>query len=478
MADEERPRRIGRYRILEEIASGGMATVRVGVLDAGLGFSRLVAIKSLHENLARVPGFVAMLIDEARLTTRVSHANVVSVLDVVEEGDRLHLVMAYVSGASLATLFARAVETKAPIPLPVVSAVIRDALQGLHAAHTATDESRQPLDLVHRDVSPQNVLVGLDGVARVIDFGIAKATKRLQETSTGVLKGKIAYMAPELFDGDPATAQSDVYGVAVALWELLTLRRLYAGEDETAVVAQVRLGMVEPPSFHVPGVPRVLDDVVMRGLALAPGDRFLRARDMLEALERAAPAGTATEVSEWVRALAGEAIEERALRLAKLEADAREPESSPFAIPDTPEGTSARPAPASPVAAAKAGAWRPAAIAGAALTLAGLAVALGGRASREPHETPALPASVSNTAAVPLPEPTAPEPTAHEPSTPPPERARHATPVPTATSRSPARRATPASSDPRPPKDDCEIPYRIGPDRHRTYKPECLVQAP
>src|SRR5580698_4220550 len=190
-------RRVGRYLMLDRIAAGGMAVVHIGRLIGPAGFARTVAIKRLHEHLSGDPEFTSMFLDEARLAACVQHPNVVATLDIVRDQGDLFLVMDYVLGESLSSLIAEARQKREPIPLRIVSSVVIGVLSGLHAAHEARTDRGEPMNIVHRDVSPPNVLVGADGVARVVDFGIAKAAARMHATEDGKLKGKIAYMAPE-----------------------------------------------------------------------------------------------------------------------------------------------------------------------------------------------------------------------------------------------------------------------------------------
>ena len=174
-----------------------MATVHLGRLLGTAGFSRTVAIKRLHLQYSKDPDFVSLFLDEARLAARIRHPNVASVLDVVALEGELFLVMEYIQGESLSRLLRVVVEEKTPIPIPIATGVVAGTLSGLHAAHEATSESGDPLNLVHRDVSPQNILVGVDGVPSVVDFGVAKAATRAQVTQEGELKGKLSYMSPE-----------------------------------------------------------------------------------------------------------------------------------------------------------------------------------------------------------------------------------------------------------------------------------------
>ncbi|MCA9588320.1 MAG: serine/threonine protein kinase, partial [Myxococcales bacterium] len=239
---------VGRYALYGALAAGGMATVHLGRLLGPVGFSRTVAIKRLHAQFAADPEFVSMFLDEARVAARIRHPNVVPTLDVVTTDGELFLVMEYVPGESLAKLTRAVRERGERIPLPVMSAIMVGTLLGLHAAHEATDERGEPLHIVHRDVSPQNVLVGTDGVAKILDFGVAKAAGRIQTTREGQIKGKLAYMPPEQLRGGDVTRKCDVYAAGVMLWELLTGQRLFSGDNEGAVVARVLEGRIERPS--------------------------------------------------------------------------------------------------------------------------------------------------------------------------------------------------------------------------------------
>jgi serine/threonine-protein kinase len=227
--------------------------------------------------------------------------------------------MEYVHGESLAALREAANDSKLPPPLPVISAIVCGLLQGLQAAHDATSERGEPLGIVHRDVSPQNVLVGADGVARVIDFGVAKARNRLTTTREGQIKGKLAYMAPEQLRGDAIDRRVDLYATGVVLWELLTNKRLFASSSEGATVLNVLDRVVDPPSLHNPEVSPALDDVVLRALARDPGHRFDQARQMARALEDAAPPASASKVGEWVESVSGDALHRRAQMLSSIE---------------------------------------------------------------------------------------------------------------------------------------------------------------
>lgn len=343
---------VGRYALYDEIAAGGMATVHIGRLLGPVGFSRTVAIKRLHAQFAKDPDFVSMFLDEARLAARVRHPNVIGTLDVVALAGELFLVMEYVPGESLAKLWRTTREMGRSIPVPIVVSILVGILEGLHAAHEATNDRGEALGLVHRDVSPHNVLVGSDGIARVLDFGVAKASGRLQTTRDGQLKGKISYMAPEQVQG-AVDRTSDVYSASVVLWEALVGRRLFFAENDARTLANVLFPKVEPPSRAGAKAPSELDAVVMRGLDRDPARRYRTAREMARELQNTVPCAPAFVVGEWVEATAGVTIARRASRVASIER-MLPPDSDfppPVTRPSTPPSVSSialRPVPGGP----------------------------------------------------------------------------------------------------------------------------------
>jgi eukaryotic-like serine/threonine-protein kinase len=329
MADAHtRTERLGeRYALYGEIASGGMATVHFGRLVGAVGFSRTVAIKRLHSQYASEPDFVSMFVDEARLAARVRHPNVVATIDVVASENLLYLVMEYVQGESLAKLARTCVAQGGRVPRRIATAIMLNMLQGLHAAHEAKNEKGDPLGIVHRDVSPQNVLVGTDGVARVIDFGIAKAATRASvATDTGHMKGKPAYMAPEQIMDKNVTRLADIYAASVVYWELLTGERLFLGKNDVETINRVLRHPVDPPSAKLPSLLPALDEIVLRGLERDPTKRFATAREMAKAIEDCIAPASASDVGEWVEKLAGDVLALRERRLKEIEDRAtREP---------------------------------------------------------------------------------------------------------------------------------------------------------
>jgi eukaryotic-like serine/threonine-protein kinase len=306
--------RVGRYALHGVLAAGGMATIHVGRLLGEKGFARTVAIKRLHPQFATDPQFRTMFLEEARLAGRIRHTNVVSVVDVVSSGNELLLVMDYVHGEVLSRLIKRAGHAR--IDPAIVVAIVANLLDGLHAAHETRDELGRNLDIVHRDISPQNVVVGADGVARVLDFGIAKAAGQAQNTQEGQLKGKLAYMAPEQFHGQ-LSRQVDVYAAGIVLWEALAGRRLFLGSNEGETIGRILRGDVPLPSKY--GSPVELDSVVLRALSADLGVRYSTAHQMMVAMTQQVQPAPTHVVASWVNAIAEESLRERAEMLSSVE---------------------------------------------------------------------------------------------------------------------------------------------------------------
>jgi hypothetical protein len=309
-----------RYALYGEFAAGGMAAVHYGRVIGSAGFARTVAIKRLHAQFAKDPDFLTMFLDEARLAARVQHPNVVSTFDVARVQDDLYLVMEYVHGESLARLLRASRSRSAQTPASVAASIACGVLHGLHAAHEAKSEAGEPLRIVHRDVSPQNVLVGTDGLSRVLDFGVAKATGQVHSTREGQVKGKLRYMPPEQLQGGVIDRRADIYSAGVVLWELLTGRRLFEGDNDGAVVAQVLANRIVRPSALIQSIPSLLDEVVMTALSMDPTRRFATARKMALEVESAVGVAGPVQVGEWVEDLVGDVLSSRASIVAQIEA--------------------------------------------------------------------------------------------------------------------------------------------------------------
>ena len=291
-----------KLEIIRTLGVGGMATVYLARRDEG-GTSRFVAVKKPHAFLASDATTLAILEDEALLGTSIRHPNVVGVIELVR-GDEPALVMEWIDGVDLGKLVRAAARVGRGLPVDVVAAIARDVLAGLHAAHESRREDGHALDIVHRDVSPHNVLVGFDGVARVTDFGVAKAKWRQQHTEQGMIKGKLGYLAPEQLTGR-CDRRSDIYSVGAVLWELLTGARMRIG-DGVEVLVEILCAHIQAPGLRAPSA-ACLDTVVMRALARSPEDRFATAAEMLEAIEREVTVASPERVAAIVGEIMGAA---------------------------------------------------------------------------------------------------------------------------------------------------------------------------
>lgn len=281
-------RRLGRYEVLARLASGGMAGVYVARAVGVAGFERLFAIKVLHPHLAHEEEFISMFLDEARLAARIRHPNVVATIDISDTQDAgFYLVMDYVEGDHLGALLRRASELRTRLPTPVALRIVVDALNGLAAAHGLVDEHNRRLNLVHRDISPHNIMVGVDGVARLTDFGVAKAERRISATRDGQFKGKLAYMAPEHASEGVADQRSDLFAMGIILWEALTGQRLFRGENQAATLSKVCLGPIPDASTVDPAL-KPIDPILLQALCRDRRKRFQTAEEFAEAVERTA----------------------------------------------------------------------------------------------------------------------------------------------------------------------------------------------
>jgi serine/threonine-protein kinase len=313
-----------RYEMLVKIASGGMATVFVGRLLGALGFQQLVAIKRAHPHLADDESFRRMFLAEANLASRIHHANVVSVRDIEVVEDSIHLVMDYVEGVSLSELLSLSASAASREALARVGMrVLLDACAGLHAAHELSDDMGRTLGLVHRDVSPQNILVGVDGVGRVVDFGIAKCVHQRDgmSTSTGSVKGKTAYMAPEYLSGRVIDRRADVFAMGILFWEILADERLFRGQTDVETLSRVLMHVPAPVSAVAPFCGARMDAVIAAALARDPKARPATMLELAVSVEAAAGADLVAghrEVARLVEQVAGERLAARRARVRSL----------------------------------------------------------------------------------------------------------------------------------------------------------------
>lgn len=324
-APEQIPEVLGRYEILLPIASGGVATVYLASSTGAVGFERDVAIKLTHRHLRDSPEFFTQLVDEARLAGKIHHPNVVGVHDVGFADRRAFIVMDYVEGESLSVVQQVLRHRDARMPLGIALKILHDVLSGLHAAHELRGDDGTPLCVVHRDVTPHNILVGVDGVSRLTDFGVAKAHARLTKTSPGLVKGKVAYMSPEQAQGKALDRRVDVWAVGVVAWELFSGSRLHDGTNDPVLMLKIAR---EPPMRlrHVrPDLPREFDAVLAGALSMDPRSRPSTAEAFADALREAAEqagvkAADAREVRDFVLGLVGPELEARRDKVAEIRA--------------------------------------------------------------------------------------------------------------------------------------------------------------
>jgi serine/threonine-protein kinase len=276
---------LGRYRVVDEIGIGGMASVHLARMDGPGGFQKWVAIKRIHPHLVEDETFVHMFLDEARVAARISHPNVAQVFDLGKHEDTYWIAMEYLHGEPLREVMRRTEELGQPMPPEIACRVIADAAEGLHAAHELLGKHGEKLQLVHRDVTPHNLFVTYDGTTKVVDFGIAKFSSRMASTRAGTLKGKLAYMSPEQVGGEPIDRRTDVFALGVVLWELTTGQRLFRMESDLDTLAKVQECNVPRPSTVVRGYPIDLEKIVMKALAKQKNERYKTAREFSRALQ-------------------------------------------------------------------------------------------------------------------------------------------------------------------------------------------------
>ncbi|MBX3274897.1 MAG: serine/threonine protein kinase [Sandaracinaceae bacterium] len=304
---------VGSYTILAHLRSGGMADLFLARREGAMGFRRLVAVKVVHPRHAEDDHLVRMFLDEALISARIDHPNVVHVEDLGQLDDTYFLVMEYVHGCSLAQLMRVLGRMHRRLSPLVAVAIAARVAEGLHAAHETTDDGGELVNLVHRDVSPQNILLSHKGHVKLIDFGVAKAEMRSEKTNVAMLKGKVRYMPPEQATTGIVDRRSDIYSLGIVLWEMLTMRRLFAGKTEFEVLLKVRKPVVEPPSKYVSDIPRELDEVVLSALAVDPDQRPKTAKSFRRMLARALPRSMSLDsahLADLMLSIVGDELEE------------------------------------------------------------------------------------------------------------------------------------------------------------------------
>jgi serine/threonine protein kinase len=479
---------VGRYLLHRQIARGGMATIHIARLMGDEGFSRIVAAKRLLPEFAEDTEFVAMFMDEARIASKVHHPNVVPVLDLVTTTDEVMLVQEYVHGVPLHVLLRTAHEQNQKIPVRIAISIAAQVLAGLQAAHTTLDEMGEPLNIVHRDVSPQNVMIAVDGSARLLDFGVAKATMAAHVTRDGTFKGKLAYSAPEQVRGKPCQ-QSDVYALSVVLWELLVGHRMHnSAQGEAELVATIMGGTMPTVTEALSNEAdwgaidsdewkqiSTLEPIVTKGMAVDLSVRYPTAADMERELTRAIPPASTSEVAAWVRSVGKSFIEGRDKIIAAEEASWRRTHANIATMPGrrlTPVPGELRQLTAADMSVSARSMPQPQpqrggkmiiAVLGILVVLLGIGAVFamkGGSKSEPSAKPPAEKPPVKKTIQRPPPRPAVVKQEKKKEEAPPANPIKQAIPE-----------AKPAAADK--PKDDCNPPYYFE-GQKKVFKPQCL----
>ena len=296
----------GKYLLLERLAVGGMAEVFLSKSFGIEGFEKIIAIKRILPTMAEDEDFIEMFIDEAKIAGQLNHANVVPIYELGKIGDSHYIAMEYVWGKDLLQIMNRFRRMRKRMPPAMVAFVASRMCEALEYAHTKRDRAGTPLNLIHRDISPQNILVSYEGAVKLIDFGIAKAASRTTKTQAGVLKGKFGYMSPEQVRGLPIDHRSDIFAVGTCMYEMLTADRLFLGESDFSTLEKVRHATVSPLSEMVPGIPEQLEKVIMKALSREPADRWQSAGELQESLQEflatERPPFTTSKLASWMKA--------------------------------------------------------------------------------------------------------------------------------------------------------------------------------
>lgn len=307
-------KRFGPYELVRQIAVGGMAELHLARTQGIAGFEKYIALKMIHPNFAADSHFVSMLIDEAKIAVQLQHANIGQTFDLGRVGDRYYITMEFIDGTDVYKMLRAASERNEDIPFDLAVYIAKELASGLDYAHRKKDREGRRLGIIHRDVSPQNVLVSYTGEVKIVDFGIAKAAVKLQQTAAGIIKGKYYYMSPEQAQGHAMDARSDIFSAGIVLYELIVGQMLYMDEQFDRLLQKVRTADIAPPSTIRRDTPRELDAIVMKALARAPSDRYQSAGEFAAELERYlhrsvpqfSTSFTAARLAQYVRDVMGD----------------------------------------------------------------------------------------------------------------------------------------------------------------------------
>ncbi len=281
--------KIGKYEILTQLTSGGMAELFLGYTAGPGGFRKYVVVKRILPDAKDNEQFLKMFLDEARITAAFNHQNIGQVFDLGEDGEGLFLAMEFIAGQNLNQVTSACAKKRAVLPIGLSASVVHDVAMALHYAHTFTDPAGKSFPVIHRDVAQKNVMLTYSGVVKLLDFGIAKARGSLGRTNVGTVKGTTGYMSPEQVRGELLDGRSDVFSLGVVLWEMITGRRLFSGDTEIDEMKQILSAPIPHPIDIVPVIPQPLSDIALRALARERSDRFPTSKDFARAMQLACP---------------------------------------------------------------------------------------------------------------------------------------------------------------------------------------------
>ena len=281
-----KPIPFGDYFLLEKINTGGMAEVYKAKTFGVEGFERIVAVKKILPTIAEDSEFIKMFVDEAKIAVQLTHANIAQIFDLGCIDGQYYIAMEYVPGRDLRVIYDRCVRTGEKLDIACVCYIVSKLCEGLEYAHNKKDANNEPLGIVHRDISPQNVLISYEGECKLIDFGIAKAANKSSATQVGILKGKFSYMSPEQVSGKAIDRRSDIFALGIVLFEMLTLKRLFLGSSDFSTLEKIRKVEVSPPTLYNPEIPEDLEDIVMKALQKDVSERYQTAAELQEDLQR------------------------------------------------------------------------------------------------------------------------------------------------------------------------------------------------
>ena len=341
----------GRYELLKRLAGGGMGEVYLARQRGIDGFSKLLVVKTLLPHLCEDEEFITMFKDEARVTAQLIHPNICQVFEFDQVGGVYYMSMEYLRGEDLRRLWKACEQKGTPLRVPLICRVISDAAAGLDFAHSLRDNKGEPYNIVHRDISPQNILVTFEGGVKLIDFGVAKAAGRAQHTRTGALKGKYSYMSPEQVAGAEVDGRSDIFALGIVLHELLTGRRLFKADSDVQTLARVRECNVAPPSRLNPQLPPGLDAIVLKALAKDPNDRYRTAQEFRLAIEdwliQGRMSAASAHLAEFLKTIYADRLDKEA-RLGPLMGEAPFAGPAPGATPTSKGNNSPGQTPSAP----------------------------------------------------------------------------------------------------------------------------------